>query len=198
MTRKNFILLLIAVALVLSAMLPAASASEPLVVDQEELGEEIQTVYITWQYPIPPSEKGDKLNMSVGVLMDGKTYASQEVFDILDIPKCPYCPHCKGITMTVDGETGTYYPLRESAEQFGYAVLWAPNSEQDGEVLDHWVYIAKENMGTNWVQVVFGESQETGYKYYRYFYAYPDDESWCVDWDDETERFPKANVNIME
>lgn len=198
MTRKNFILLLTAVALVLSAILPAASASEPLVVDQEELGEEIQTVYITWQYPIPPSEKGDKLNMSVGVLMDGKTYVSQEVFDILDIQKCPYCPHCKGITMTVDGETGTYHPLRESAEQFGYSVLWAPNSEQDGEVLDHWVYIAKKNTGSNWVQVVFGESQETGYKYYRYFYAYPDGESWCVDWDDETERFPKANVNIME
>lgn len=194
MTRKNFISLLVAVVLVLSASQSVASASEQLEVNQEEL----RTIYITWQSPIPPFEKGDKLNMSVGVLVDGQTYAPQEVLDILGIHKCPYCSHCKGITMTVDGETDIYYPLRENAEQFGYSVLWAPNSEQDGEILDHWVYIAKKNTGTNWVQVVFSESQEDGYKNYRYYYAYLDDEFWCVDWDEKTKRISKESVNIMD
>lgn len=198
MTRKSFIPCLIVVALMLTTILPAASASEPLAMNQRGPDEELQTVYITWQYPIPPSERGDKLNMSVGVLMDGKTYASQEVFDILGIQKCPHCSHCKGVTMTVDGETGVYYPLREGVEQFGYSVLWAPNSEQGGEALNYWVYIAKKDTGTNWVQVVFGEDQETGYKNYRYFYAYPDDESWCIDWEDETERIPKKDVTVVE
>lgn len=197
MTRKNFIILLIVVvALVLPTILPSTSDPEPLEVNQEELGEELQTVYITWQYPIPPSEKGDKLNVSEGVLMDGKTYATQDVFDVLGIPKSS---GSEGTVITVDGFTDVYYPLRESAEQFDYSVLWAPNSEQNGEILDHWVYIAKENTGTNWVQVVFGENQEKMvYKNYRYFYAYPDGEFWCIDRDDETERFPKANVKIME
>lgn len=196
MTRKNFILRLIAVALVLSAILPTAAASAPLVVNQGESDGELKTIYITWQYPIPPSEKGDKLNMSVGVLVNGKTYASHDVFNVLGIPKCPYC---EGTVMTVDGETSVYYPLRESAEQFGYSVLWAPKSEQDGNVLEYWVYIAKKDVGTDWIQVMYNEVSEDNYKYYEYYYAYSDDsEYWKVVWGDETECIPKEKATVME
>lgn len=198
MTRKIIILKMIAVALVLSAIIPHALASERITVNREEIGENPQTVYITWQNPIPSSKKGDKLNMSVGVMVDGRVYASQEVFDILDIPKCPECPHCKGVAITVDGEAGTYYPLRENAEQYGYSVLWAPRNEEDGKAIDYWVYIAEEDLGTDWVRVVFGNNQEANYKTYIYYYAYKEGRYWYVDWGDETERIPNRKITVME
>lgn len=198
MTRKSFILRLAVIAIALSMFLLTAFASEPLEASVWEPDGEFQTIYVTWQYPIPSSEKGDKLNMSVGVLVDGKTYVSQEVFDLLGIPKCPECPHCKGITITVDGETDTYYPLRENAEQFGYSVLWAPDAEEDGKVVDHRVYIARKDVGTNWIRTVYKNDQDADYKIYLHFYAYQEGDCWCIDWGDETERIPEENVTVME
>lgn len=211
MTRKSFVpkpiavafvlsaIKLIAVALVLYAILLKASAAGPFEASVFEPNKDPRTVYITWQYPIPPSEKGDKLNVSVGVLLDGKTYASQDVFDILNIPKCPECPHCKGVTITVDGETGMYYPLRESAEQSGYSVLWAPNREEDGQKLDYWVYIAKKEMGTDWARIEWGVSQDGSHKSYLYVYGYLEDGRWHIDWDDEEQgRLLEENATVME
>lgn len=190
MTRKNFLIRLVAVVLIMTAMLSTtATAAAP-----HET--EYKTVYITWQYPIPPSEKGDKLNMSVGVLMNGQTYAPHDVFDILDIPKCP---KCEGTILTVDGVTDVYYPLRESAEQFGYTVLWAPKSEQDGEVLDHWVYIAQKETNGVWVQVLDHEVPEDNYKFYGYHYAHCDDGQYC--WfvtEDDMNSIPKENATIVK
>lgn len=195
MTRKSFILQLIAMVIMLSAILAAASASEPVEASQEDSNGELKTVYITWQYPIPPSEKGDKLNMSVGVLVNGKTYASHDVFDVLGIPKCPYS---EGTIMTVDGTTNVYYPLRESAEQFGYSVLWAPKNEQDGKVGSYWVYVAEKEAGSNWVQVVYHEDPEDNCKYYDYYYASDSGEDWCFVWDDETKFIPKDSATVIE
>lgn len=198
MTRKSFILRLVVMVLAMSMFLPSASASTPLEASVFEPDGELQTIYVTWQYPIPSSEKGDKLNASVGVLLDGKTYASQDVFDILGIPKCPECPHCKGVTITVDGETGMYYPLRESAEQSGYSVLWAPNNEENGQSLNYWVYIAEEETGASWVRAEWAVAPDGGNKSYSYFYAHLKDGYWCVDWGDKTERIPKESATVME
>lgn len=198
MTRKSFIFKLIAAVLMLFAIIPSALASAPLEASVWETDGKLQTIYIAWQSPIPSSQKGDKLNMSVGVLIDGKTYASQDVFDILNIPKCPECSHCKGVTITVDGFTDVYYPLRENAEQFSYSVLWAPDRQENGQKLSYQVYIAKKEMGTNWIQTEWAVDAETGRKVYWYAYAYQEDGYWCVDWGDETKRIPEKNVTIME
>lgn len=198
MTRKIIALKLIAVALVLFVIIPSARASAPLEASVWEEDGKLQTIYIAWQPPIPSSQKGDKLNMSVGVLIDGKTYASQNVFDILNIPKCPECSHCKGVTITVDGFTNVYYPLRENAEQSGYSVLWAPDRQENGQKLSYMVHIAKKEMGTNWVQTKWAVNVETGYENYWYAYAYQEDGCWYVDWGDETERIPEENLVIME
>ena len=195
MTRKNFIFRLIAVLLVFSAILSSASAFA-LEVNYGESNENLKIVYVTWQYPIPPSEEGDKLTIDTGVLVNNTTYVSDNIFNVLDIPKSP---EHEGLTITVDGYTNVYYPLRQSAEQSGYSILWAPKNEQDGKVLDYWVYIAKKDQGKNWIQVVDHEVPEDNYKYYDYYYAYSDDSNyWWSVAEKEIHSISKESATIVE
>lgn len=193
MTRKNLFTFLVAVMLILSASLSTASATNAGVNQVD--GTDLKTVYLTWQYPIPASEKGDKLNMAVGVLINGVTYAPHDVFTVLDIPKCP---KCEGTILTVDGVTGVYYPLRESAEQFGYSVLWAPRSEHNGTVVSHWVYIAKAEPDMVWIQTESTPVPEDNYTLYEHHYAYSDDSTyWWFVSEDDTHSVPKTEATVV-
>lgn len=194
MTRKNLFMLLVAVVLISSATLSTASATN---VDVNQMvSEELETVYITWQYPIPPSEKGDKLNMSVGVLLNGVTYASHDVFTVLDIPKCP---KCEGTILTVDGVTGVYYPLRASAEQFGYSVLWAPRSEHNGKVVKYWVYLAQQEPDKVWIETKSTPDPGDNYTLYEHHYVYSDETTyWWFVSEDETFTVPHEKATIVE
>lgn len=194
MTRKNFNILCVVMFLITTMLLTVPATA--LEVTQWDSNENLKTVYITWQYPIPSSEKGDKLNMSVGVLINGVMYASHDVFNLLGIPKCPVC---EGTVITVDGETAVYYPLRKSAEQFGYSVLWAQKNEWDGNTTDYWVYIAKKQPDSQWVQVVSTEVPEDNYKSYDYHYAYSDDTTyrWFVT-EDEVHFVLKEDAIVVE
>ncbi len=195
MTRKNLFAFMVAAALIASATLSTASAASINAAVNPATNEDLQTVYITWQYPIPPSEKGDKLNMSVGVLIDGVTYASHDVFTILDIPKCPVC---EGTILTVDGVTGVYYPLRASAEQFGYSVLWAPRSDHNGEVVDYWVYIAQKAPEKVWIQIKSTPSPEDNYSLYEHHYVSSDETTyWWFTSENEKSVIPHEEATII-
>lgn len=194
MTRKNFIIRLIAVVLTLSAIMSTASATTPEANNADN--ENLKTVYVTWEFPIPPSEKGDKLNMSVGVLVNDKTYVTSDVLNVLGISQLP---KSEGLAITVENVTEMYYPLRKNAEQNGYSVLWAPKSEQDGKVLDYWVYIAQKQDGNEWVQVVEHEVAEDNYKCYQYRYAYFADNQYCyLNYEGETCFIPNEDATIVE
>lgn len=192
MTRKNLFAFLAAAIMIAATTLPASAIN---VAENPETNEELQTVYITWQYPIPPSEKGDKLNMSVGVLINGVTYASHDVFTVLGIPKCPVC---EGTILTVDGVTSVYYPLRKSAEQFGYSVLWAPRSEHNGEVVKHWVYIAQRAPENVWIQIKSTPDPEDNYTLYEHHYVSSDETTyWWFTSESERSVIPHENATII-